>query len=104
MAHAAQEITREQLVSDLKVVIADAEALLKASADHGGEKVAELRSRAAASINSMKAKLGETEQRMVEKTKDAARATDAYVHDNPWRSIGIAAGVGLAIGFLLRRH
>lgn len=102
MAHAMQEVTREQLVSDLKVVIADAEALLKASADHGGEKVAALRSKAEASLNSMKAKLGETEQKMVEKTKAAVHATDEYVHDNPWKSIGVAAGVGLAIGLLLR--
>lgn len=102
MAHAMQEVTREQLVSDLKVVIADAEALLKASADHGGEKVAALRSKAEASLNSMKAKLGETEHKMVEKTKAAAHATDEYVHDNPWKSIGVAAGVGLAIGLLLR--
>ena len=104
MAHATQEVTRDQLIKDFKVVIADAEALLKASADSGGEKVAELRSRAAESINAMKSRLGDVETRMVERTKEAAKATDQYVHENPWRSIGVATGVGLAIGFLLGRR
>ena len=104
MAHATQEVTREQLVKDFKVVIADAEALLKASADGGGEKVAELRSRAVNSINSMKERLGEVETRMIDKTKEAAKATDEYVHENPWRSMGAAAGVGLILGFLLGRR
>lgn len=104
MAHATQEVTREQLINDFKVVIADAEALLKASADSGGEKVAELRSKATSTINAMKERLGDVEHRMVEKTKAAAKATDEYVHENPWKSIGAAAGVGLAIGFLLGRR
>ena len=104
MAHATQEVTREQLINDFKVVIADAEALMKASADSGGEKVAELRSRAAQSISAMKERLGDVEHKMVERTKAAAKATDDYVHENPWSSIGVAAGVGLAIGFLLGRR
>jgi len=104
MAHATPEVTREQLIKDFKVVIADAEALLKASADHGGEKVAEMRTKAAESISAMKTRLGDAEQRMVERTKEAAKATDAYVHENPWRAIGTAAGVGLVLGFLLGRR
>jgi len=104
MAHATPEVTREQLIKDFKVVIADAEALLKASADHGGEKVAEMRSKAAESISAMKTRLGDAEQRMVERTKEAAKATDAYVHENPWRAIGTAAGVGLVLGFLFGRR
>ena len=35
-----------------------------------------------------------TSAAVVEKTKAAARATDDYVHDNPRKSVGIAAGVG----------
>jgi ElaB/YqjD/DUF883 family membrane-anchored ribosome-binding protein len=104
MARAHQEVTREQLISDFKVVIADAEALLKASANGGGEKVEELRTKAVESINAMKSRLSDAETRVIEKTKEAAKATDEYVHENPWSSIGVAAGVGLAIGFLLGRR
>ncbi|MBI5547655.1 MAG: DUF883 family protein [Deltaproteobacteria bacterium] len=31
------------------------------------------------------------------------RKADGYVRENPWWAIGAAAGVGIAIGLLLRR-
>jgi ElaB/YqjD/DUF883 family membrane-anchored ribosome-binding protein len=36
------------------------------------------------------------------KTKAAAEVTDAYVHENPWKVVGMAAGLGLIVGLLLR--
>jgi ElaB/YqjD/DUF883 family membrane-anchored ribosome-binding protein len=47
--------------------------------------------------------LEDAEAVMVESTKAAARATDEYVHDHPWRAVGIAAGVGLVVGMLISR-
>ncbi len=40
----------------------------------------------------------------LEKSKAAAHATDEYVHENPWRSIVAAAGVGVLIGLLIARR
>jgi ElaB/YqjD/DUF883 family membrane-anchored ribosome-binding protein len=34
----------------------------------------------------------------------AARITDEYVHENAWRTIGIAVGIGLIIGLLIRER
>ena len=33
----------------------------------------------------------------------AADVTDQYVHENPWRAVGIAAAAGVLIGLLIRR-
>jgi ElaB/YqjD/DUF883 family membrane-anchored ribosome-binding protein len=41
---------------------------------------------------------------VVGKAKVAAKATDDYVHENPWKSIGIAAGVGFLLGMLVSRR
>jgi len=49
-------------------------------------------------------KLAEAQEVVVDKAKAAARATDDYVHANPWRSVGIAAGAGLVIGMLISRR
>ena len=68
------DVSKDKLVADMKVVIADAEELLKATASAAGDRVS------------------------------AARATDDYVHANPWRSVGIAAGAGLVIGMLISRR
>jgi ElaB/YqjD/DUF883 family membrane-anchored ribosome-binding protein len=42
------------------------------------------------------------QENVTTKTKAAAEATDAYVHENPWKVVGMAAGLGLIVGLLLR--
>jgi len=36
-----------------------------------------------------------------EKSREALTATDEWVHRNPWLALGIVAGVGLLLGFLI---
>jgi len=96
-------VSKEKLMQDLRVVVADAEELLKATAGQAGEKVAAARERIQENLAVAKARLAEAEEAVVAKTKAAARATDEYVHENPWKSVGIAAGAGLIIGMLISR-
>ncbi|MDO8719796.1 MAG: DUF883 family protein [Polaromonas sp.] len=95
---------QEKLVSDIKSVISDAEEMLSATADQAGDKVANLRARVQTRLHDAKVRLGEAEAVLVAKTKAAARATDAYVHESPWTSIGVAAGVGLLLGLVIGRR
>lgn len=100
----SDEVTKEQLMADFKVVVADAEALLHATVNQGGEKVAEVRAKAEESLKIAKARMADVQAALLVRTKEAAKATDAYVHENPWRAIGVAAGVGLVIGLLIGRR
>jgi ElaB/YqjD/DUF883 family membrane-anchored ribosome-binding protein len=95
---------QEQLVSDIKSVITEAEEILGATADQAGEKIANLRVRAQARLHAAKVRLVEAEEVLLAKTKAAARATDDYVHESPWTAVGIAAGAGLLIGLLIGRR
>jgi ElaB/YqjD/DUF883 family membrane-anchored ribosome-binding protein len=104
MEKLSDEVTQEQLIADFKVVVADAEALLKATANQGGEKLAEIRAKTEKSLRVAKARIGEAQAALLVKTKAAAKTTDAYVHENPWKAIGVAAGVGLVIGLLIGRR
>jgi ElaB/YqjD/DUF883 family membrane-anchored ribosome-binding protein len=97
-------VTKEQLIHDFKVVVADAEALLKATAGQGGEAMAEVRSKVSESLAAAKAKMSDAEAALVARTKAAAKATDEYVHGHPWQAIGIAASVGVVIGLLIGRR
>jgi ElaB/YqjD/DUF883 family membrane-anchored ribosome-binding protein len=97
------EVSKDRLANDMRAVVADAEDLLKATADQAGEKVASLRERAKANLAVAKARIAETEHAVGERTKEAAHATDEYVHENPWYAVGIAAGVGLLMGMLIGR-
>lgn len=97
-------VTKEQLISDFKVVIADAEALIKATANQGGEAVINLRAKAEESLAAAKEKLIEAQDVLMEQGKIAAQATDDYVHEKPWHAVGIAAGLGLVVGLLIGRR
>lgn len=95
---------KEKLVSDLRVVIADTEELLRATAGTAGEKVGELRERLGLRLRDAKERLVDLEVAVVDKTKAAARATDDFVHEQPWRAVGVAAALGLALGVLIGRR
>ena len=97
-------VNRDKLVQDMKVVIADAEELLRATASQAGEKIGVARERIQDSLHEAKVKLAEAEVVLRERAKQAARYTEEYVHENPWRAIGIGAGIGLIIGILLSRR
>lgn len=99
----AYDVSKEKLAEDMRAVVADAEELLKATADQAGEKVASLRERAKANLSVAKARLVDAEHAVAERTRVAAKATDEYVHENPWYAVGIAAGVGLLMGMLIGR-
>ncbi len=98
------DVSKEMLVNDFKVVVADAEALLKATANQGGEKVAELRVKTEESLKAAKARIAEAQSVVIAKSKEAAKVTDEFVHENPWKSIGFAASVGLIVGLLIGRR
>lgn len=98
------QVTKDKLVSDFKVVVADAEELLRMTANQAGDKVGDLRNRLQDHLATAKSKLADAEAAVVERTRAVARATDDYVHDNPWRSIGIAAGIGFIVGMLIGRR
>lgn len=98
------DVSREKLASDLRVVVADAEELLRVTAGQVGEKAVVARERIQESLRAAKDKLARAEEVVIDKTKAAARATDDYVHDHPWGAVGIAAAVGLVIGMLISRR
>ena len=97
------EVSKEKLMQDLRVVVADAEELLRATAGQAGEKISAARERIQENLAAAKERLAAAQESMVAKTKQAAKATDEYVHENPWRAVGIAAGVGLVVGMLISR-
>ncbi|PIQ10217.1 MAG: DUF883 domain-containing protein [Hydrogenophilales bacterium CG_4_9_14_3_um_filter_59_35] len=98
------DASKEKLVADFKVVVADAEALLRATANDAGEKVVAAREKIQSSLVEAKVQLARAEAAIIDKTRQAARATDRYVHDNPWKAVGISACVGLVIGVLIVRR
>lgn len=103
-ATASTSAARDQLVTDMKAVIADAEELLKATAGAAGERIGAARTRAEETLKSARARLSEIESNVLDQAKDAAKAADEYVHQHPWGAVGIAALAGLLVGVLVSRR
>ena len=99
-----QDITTETLVEDLKVVMRDAEALIKATSAQTGEKIQEVRARAEESLRQARERLTHLEDEALQRAREVADATEEYVRENPWQSLGIAAGIGLVLGILISRR
>ena len=97
-------LQKDKLMSDLALVIADAEELLRMTANQVGDGAADIRSRVQARMAQAKIDLVNLEEAAIAKARAAGHAADEYVHDNPWKSIGIAAGIGLVLGLLVSRR
>lgn len=97
-------ITKDKLIQDFKIVVADAEELLKATASTAGDKVVAARERVRDSLHQARVKLAEAEDAIVLKGRQAVRVTDEYVHENPWRAVGAGVAIGLVIGLLIGRR
>ena len=96
--------TKDQLVSNLRRVVSDAEDLLAATAGQTDSKITELRARAKENLSMAREKLADAGAVVRARARQAAAVTDEYVHDNPWSSIGAAAALGILIGVLLGRR
>ncbi|HEX7965083.1 MAG TPA: DUF883 family protein [Gammaproteobacteria bacterium] len=97
------QASKEKLLADFEALIADTEELLGATANQGGERLAALRNKMTNRLEEAKTRITDAEQRVMERTRAAAKATDTYVQENPWQSAFIAGGVGFVLGFLLTR-
>ena len=89
-----------RLTGDLKLVVRDAEELLKATAGQVSDKVKEVRERLASALEAAKASC----DGLQEQGAKVARATDQVIRHHPYESAGVAFGVGLLIGVLLGRR
>ncbi len=101
---AMSRVSTDKVVQDLKLVVADTEELLKATASQTGDRISAARIRAEESLRSARARLDDAQDALIEKSKDAAKATDIYVHENPWKSMGVAAVAGVLLGALISRR
>jgi len=94
---------KDQLSSDFNTLVSDAEALLKSTASYSGETVNEARVKFQDTLDHLKGRVADVQTAALAKFDRAATATDTYVHDNPWKVVGVAAAVGLLLGVLLHK-
>lgn len=95
---------KQKLLDEFNAVVTETEQLLKSLTTEGGEKANAVRATIEQNLKAARERLNYLENTVLQRTKEAARTTDAYVHEHPWQAIGIAAGLGVVVGLLLNRR
>lgn len=95
---------KEKLAADFRAVMDDIDALMTATTQKADGEVKALRARIQDRLSGAKEKIADAQHEAVQRAKDAAAATDDYVHAKPWQAIGAAAAIGLALGVLIGRR
>ncbi len=90
--------------NDMKTLVKDAQELFHEASLVTGEKAEELRAKGLVLLDTAMEKAQEVQAIAIEKGKAAAQTTDQFVHEHPWKAVGIAAGAGLIIGLLISRR
>jgi len=88
---------------EIATLIADVEDLLRKVGHIADIEVAQVRERLVAKIATVKDALNSQGRHIASAARDAASATDDYVHENPWKSTGLAALAGVILGLVIFR-
>ena len=90
--------------NEFKSFLSDVEDLVKQTTTLTGEDLARAKVKLNARIGAAKETVAEAGVAIGERARNVAAATNEYVHDQPWKSISIAAGFGLLLGIVLSRR
>ncbi len=100
-AHNVKEFANGQVNNFLDNV----EDLTKAQKDVETPDISRVRAKVKMALVAAKSAVADTATQIRGQAQEAGKRTDSDVRDNPWQVIGIAAVVGLAVGFFAsRRH
>jgi ElaB/YqjD/DUF883 family membrane-anchored ribosome-binding protein len=95
---------RGALSSEMHHLITDIEDLVKKATSLTGEDLAAAKAKLAERLAAARVSFAEAGDTVANKARTTATATNEYVHEQPWKAIGIGATVGLLLGFALARR
>ena len=90
--------------SEWRDLIADVEDLLKKIAHVSDAEVAQVRERLQKTLATARGSANAGARRARAYAQDATTATEDYVRESPWTAVGLAAAVGVLIGFIASRR
>lgn len=86
-----------KLTDELRSLLRDAEALLRAaSAMNGGE----MDEHTEATLRELRGRLTALESQLTARLRDV----DTYVRNNPWQAVAVAGGAALLLGLIMGRR
>jgi len=96
--------TKEQLASDFKNLVKDAEALLRETGSSASEGINQARAKFQERVDKLKSSMLPTQPYALRRTREVAQITGRYVRENPWQVVGAMAAIGVLVGFMAARR
>ena len=92
---------KARVVNSFHDLVDSSEGLLRTTASYTGSEIEGARARLREQLRHARGVAADWEGTARDRYQRASTVTDAYVHDNAWKSIGVAALFGLLIGALV---
>jgi len=93
--------SRDRLLDDIKMVMREAEELLRSTSPQAGEGYHAARERFESTLSSARESLSELEEQVSATAREKLESTDRYVRENPWQAVAVGALAGVALGVIL---
>lgn len=97
----ALQQSKDKLVADLKLVVDDAQALLKEAMDTSAEGINAVPAYLEDRLSAVKSNFQRVKGAIESRTKHATDVTHIYIQENPWKSLGIVAAASVMMSILL---
>ncbi|WP_431823193.1 DUF883 family protein [Burkholderia sp. F1] len=92
---------RADVQDDLRELVDELDELLK---NDGDGDIAALRKRVQSRLDEARSTLDVASHSAAARLRDSAERVSQVVHDNPWRTAGVVAGLAFVAGLLLARR
>lgn len=97
-------VARDRIIADMRALARDAEELLKATADDVSDRAKDARTRLVGAIERAKGTYEQLQTDAMESARVAMTKADTTIRTHPYESLGVAFGVGVLLGVLIRRR
>ena len=94
----------DALMTDFGALLTEVETLLQRANNASGATAETIQTEVETKLQAAKQRMLDLEGTTADAAKAVKQATEDYVHQNPWQSIGIAAAVGFLAGIVLSRR
>ena len=95
--------TKSRPTGEFSNFVSDIEHLITSMTSLTGQDLERAKQKLAERVEAAKLTITETGGRIADTARESARATDTYVRENPWQSVGIGAILGLLVGIAVSR-
>jgi len=92
------------IAREYHALLSDLEHLIGTATSMSSEELSSAKAALGARIDAARSTIGHAGEVVMDRAKRSARATDEFVNERPWQSVGIAAAAALLIGFMLGRR